>query len=817
MMTRYVAVVLGTVLTVCGPVFAAGRGVPDPVRAAMADVRPVGGWAVHVGTTDGSLEMALAEDERWVVTGLAHDRAAGEAARAAAAEAGQAGRATIHDVIDTSRLPMPDRTVALLVVNAAELGQRTPTDAEARRVLRPGGAAVFLGGGGDRTLRAGRPQQVDDWTHFNYDATASDASRDQWAGPIKSLRWMGGDPFHDDIIGMRSAAGVYVSIEANDPGRHSTSPPSGTLVARDAYCGVVLWRRPGIYARSRYSFIVDDRRVYLHAADAQTYEKPEDFRKPRLPNVRPMRAFDLYTGEDAVVYDQGLKARTTPPSERGTSVNEQAELVHALLADGKLIQKFGDQIAVLDPATGEKLWSASAGEGERFGFIAADGGRLVATHGPAYHRARMGYLRNTPIFTTRGFTCFDLESGRVLWRAAPQVLEKFPHNIRIACQEGVVAMVGYDRYHNTQLKPVMTVIDLDSGDQLWTTDNLDGVSSGGHYPRPQIHHGKVWATGAGGGRGFDLRTGDNPIDRAAQNFRCSMNRATPNWLISSQKFTRIEDGRSYYTEATRGRCDFGLFPANGMVYGSIGEQCGCAAFVRPTAAFGTERLPAEPWDGPRLLAGPAGPGRSGGYALDPAAWPMFLHDTRHSSWTETPVGDKPAESWRVDLAPVEKPASAAAREWSAHQQIPAPVTPATVYDGTLCVALSHLHTVVARDPVTGQQRWRARLDGRIDSPPTLAGDTAFVGTRTGWVYALDRATGQVRWRFLAVPHQQLAVAHGQAESLWPVFGSVLLHDGLVWAAAGRQAELDHGLYWYGLDPATGAVRPGWRTRRATRA
>jgi len=54
-----------------------------------------------------------------------------------------------------------------------------------------------------------------------------------------------------------------------------------------------------------------------------------------------------------------------------------------------------------------------------------------------------------------------------------------------------------------------------------------------------------------------------------------MSRATPNWLISSQKFTNIDSGKSFYSEATRGRCDFGLFPANGLVYGSIGEQCNC--------------------------------------------------------------------------------------------------------------------------------------------------------------------------------------------------------------------------------------------------
>ena len=71
------------------------------------------------------------------------------------------------------------------------------------------------------------------------------------------------------------------------------------------------------------------------------------------------------------------------------------------------------------------------------------------------------------------------------------------------------------------------------------------------------------------------------------------------------------------------------------------------------------------------------------------------------------------------------------------------------------------------------------------------------------MYALNAETGALIWRFLAAPHQRLIMAYGQAESAWPVFGSLIPVNGLIWATAGRQAELDHGMYWYGLDPVTG--------------
>jgi len=47
------------------------------------------------------------------------------------------------------------------------------------------------------------------------------------------------------------------------------------------------------------------------------------------------------------------------------------------------------------------------------------------------------------------------------------------------------------------------------------------------------------------------------------------------------------------------------------------------------------------------------------------------------------------------------------------------------------------------------------------------------------------------------------VAFGQVESAWPVHGSVLVHDGVAYFAAGRSSYLDGGIYVYGVNPQTG--------------
>jgi outer membrane protein assembly factor BamB len=94
----------------------------------------------------------------------------------------------------------------------------------------------------------------------------------------------------------------------------------------------------------------------------------------------------------------------------------------------------------------------------------------------------------------------------------------------------------------------------------------------------------------------------------------------------------------------------------------------------------------------------------------------------------------------------------------------------------------------------------------VDSPPTVSKGRVLFGCRDGSVYCLRASDGQVAWRFHAAPFDKRIMSYGRLESAWPVHGSVLVEEDIVYFAAGRSSFLDGGIYLYGLGVATGDIR-----------
>jgi hypothetical protein len=131
-------------------------------------------------------------------------------------------------------------------------------------------------------------------------------------------------------------------------------------------------------------------------------------------------------------------------------------------------------------------------------------------------------------------------------------------------------------------------------------------------------------------------------------------------------------------------------------------------------------------------------------------------------------------------------------------------------------------------PGTGPQTtpgvvWNMTLDGSAYRSPIVVGDTAYVGTSSGTLYALDAATGAERWRFTGDASLEMTPAYqdgivyipSQVGTLYAIdantgaqvwqfaqplaeFATPTFGDGLLFAGS----ETNNALY--GIDPKTGA-------------
>jgi outer membrane protein assembly factor BamB len=112
--------------------------------------------------------------------------------------------------------------------------------------------------------------------------------------------------------------------------------------------------------------------------------------------------------------------------------------------------------------------------------------------------------------------------------------------------------------------------------------------------------------------------------------------------------------------------------------------------------------------------------------------------------------------------------------------------------------------VRALDAATGKLRWKAYTGGAVRIPPTIWKGRALIGSGDGWVYAFEAKTGRLLWRFRAAPAQRKIPVYGLLQSTWPAASGVLVEDGIAYVAAGI-VNYD-GTYVYALDAATGQLK-----------
>jgi len=383
----------------------------------------------------------------------------------------------------------------------------------------------------------------------------------------------------------------------------------------------------------------------------------------------------------------------------------------------------------------------------------------------------------------------DLQTGKRLWEAPTAPTSKGPTTAGTLVMADDVVLFAAG--------PRVVAHSIANGELLWsgkTNTSFRGM------PDVFVIGGLAWI-GTLGTTGFDLATGEiaREIDPGhlythGHHPRCHRGKATEDYLLWSKRGVEFLDLRSdNHTrhDWVRGTCRYGILPANGLLYAPP-HPCFCYPGVKLT---GFNAMAPESKDNHRET--PAAKRLERGPAYDqlpahdgpPAAsfdWPTYRHDAARSGCAGTSVPIELTRKWTTRLG--------------------GKVSPPVLANGRLFVAEVNAHRVTSLDARDGTLQWSYTAGGPIDSPPTIHQGRVLFGCTDGSVYCLRATDGQLAWRFRASPQERRIVSYGRLESAWPVHGSVLVRNDVVYFAAGRSSFLDGGIYLYALDVATGEVR-----------
>ncbi len=207
-----------------------------------------GGLVVHLGCADGQLTANLCKNDRFVVQGLERDPKLVDSARQHVDSLDRYGRVSVRQWLGT-RLPYGDNLVNLLVISS----EWSVDQDEVKRVLRPGGVAVTLDADQQpqKPFRKPVPGDIDQWTHYLHDSGNNAVAEDDRVGPPRHLQWKSGPTwcrsheFSSSVQAMVSANGRLIGvIDEGIVGQPRGVPEFWTLIARDAFNGILLWERP---------------------------------------------------------------------------------------------------------------------------------------------------------------------------------------------------------------------------------------------------------------------------------------------------------------------------------------------------------------------------------------------------------------------------------------------------------------------------------------------------------------------------------------------------------------------------------------------
>lgn len=790
----------------------------------LADSGLPGGICLVIGGNEAQLALSLAEDKQLVVQ-LLTERADDLALlRETIRAAGAYGRVSA-DLLPNGKLPYADNLLNIVVAaDPSSLVRNGIAMGELTRVCAPKGIVYTRStdtsqadgpAGWKKTVKPW-PADIDEWTHYLHDANGNPVAQDRQVGPPQRFQWLGGPLWaqsHEsdtNLRGLVTANGrlYYIVNEAETSLAGPESPPDKWfLTARDAFNGVVLWKRPVEHwgwrewkpswftPRPGVIPLNLDKRFVAHGdlvyttlgfrapvseIDGKTGEVLRTFagteRCSEILVTGDSMVLTILDGDAAVVKRVDLKdgqiAWQTNTRYAGTTVDyyrftamrgavpeAKVDPTLALATDGETIALLdGDSVVGLDFADGSQRWRSEfplAPEDAKAGNIDAGrrvwNGAVIVADGVVLHAS------------PNSLAAFSAQSGEILWHQPKKFLQHLWY----------------------EWQDVFVIDDL-----VWTWSS--------ELARERLQGGggnSIWPVSA---NGYDLHSGELKrevplanIFKTHHHHRCYRNKATVRYIIASRRgseFVDLEQGDHSVNNWVRGACHMGMMPANGLQYAPP-HPCQCYVDEKLKGFVALAAIPQPPTildDAAILTQGPAfGKATAASPSLGSEDWPTFRGDSARSGHAGTSLPDGLELLWQS----------------AAGQRVGAPVSVADL----VVLPLIDEHQILALRTDDGSEAWRFYAGARIDSPPTYDDGAFLFGSADGCVYRVRADDGELIWkrRMSNVAHK--IGAFGQLEAAQTVHGSVLVHEGIAYVTVGRSSQLDGGMRIVGLDAKTGQL------------
>jgi outer membrane protein assembly factor BamB len=574
-------------------------------------------------------------------------------------------------------------------------------------------------------------------------------------------------------------------------------PPDWQLIARNAYNGKILWKRP----------------FKRWVSPLFNYKSGPTQMTRRLVAVgdRLFVAANLDEGVTVVDAATGQTIKKLAKTAACEEILHHNGILYLITTDSPTLYQTGHRyseentwagqekwIRAVDPESGNELW--------RHKTPVAPMSFAVTERGVFFHNGK--FIR-----------ALDCETGKELFRSEPVVLDSVIATATtptLAVHKNVVLFWGGDDQpgfrrsgssaaaNNLRTLTALSAVD---GKVLWTYETPK-FSTGFECPKDilvvddLVWLGKMMGGGedAGTWTGRNLRTGE--VERQFKPYkdiywfhqRCHRSKATEKFIVSGRtgiEFISPKTGWESMNHWVRGACIYGTLPANGLIY-QPQHPCACYAesMLRGLNALAPAALDVEA-PAPVSERPQKGPGYETPVASSPPPtgpsdeWPAFRHDNARSCFSQASLSPNLKTRWSTKIG----------KDLSAM----------TVAEGKLFVADKDAHALHALDAASGQHAWKFIAGARIDSPPAIAHGRVLFGSRDGHLYCLNAAGGELMWRYRVAPVERYLLAREQLESVWPVHGSPLVIDQKVYCVAGRSAFLDGGLRLVCLDVKTGKL------------